>query len=218
MSTFARVTFVVLFAFILGACASELNAQEAIKRSKGEFIGLMRGGIVGSHIYNDDFGGYNKLGGVGGFGVNSNILRSGNLQFEILYAMRGSRRPADPEKGIIPMRLGAHYIDLPLLYSNQISRFKYEVGLVNSVLVFSNITVNGVEVPLVNGMGFNRYELGGLLGVSLSINDKWDANVRFQHSITPAMGSFFLVNGFSITGGAFNNAVSFCLVRMFRPN
>lgn len=221
MFTSSRVKYTLLLwiSLVMVFSGFSQEIQQAKKTRKGEFIGIARGGIVASQIYNDDFGGYNKLGGTGGFGVQTYLGQNRNkFQFEINFAMRGSRQPADPDNGDVGFKLAAHYIDFPILYSGPIGKFDYELGLVNSVLVYSNIQDNGVQIDfLSNGMGFNRYELGGLVGINLELSENWKCNVRFQHSITPALGRFYIVNGFNITGGAFNNAVSFALVRVFNP-
>jgi hypothetical protein len=194
----------------------DIQAQEAIKRRKGEFIGLVKIGAVASQIYNDDFGGYNKLGGTAGFGVYTNVFRSGGLQLEINYAMRGSRKPPRPDDGDFTSALiEAHYVDIPILYRSQIWKLDYEFGLCTGVLITTREVYNPVQPPLWD---FNRIEMGINAGIHVPITDLWSFNPRFHYSITPAAGKLGVVNTFNLIGGAYHNAISFSLVRMFRPN
>lgn len=202
----------LLFLLLLFCRAS--FAQEAIKTKKGEFIGLVRAGAVASQIYNDDFGGYNKLGGTGGFGIYTNAFKSGGLQLEINYAMRGSRKPPRPDDGdFTSATIETHYIDIPILYRAHLWKFDYEIGLCNGVLIGSREAYNPFQPAIWD---FNRYELAINAGVHVPMNDTWYFNARFHYSLTPAAGQLGIVNNFSLIGGAYHNAISFSLVKMFR--
>lgn len=195
--------------------ALSTHAQTETPR-KGQFSGLVKLGLVASQIHNDDVGGYNKLGGTAGFGVFTPISRSAKIQLELNYAMRGSRKAARPDKGDFnSFTLEAHYIDIPILYRSHLAMFDYEVGLCNGFLVFQDS--RNLSGPLPNLNAFNRYELAINAGVSVPMNENWSFNARFHYSLLPAIGKLQFINGINIIGGAYNNAISFCLVRTLSP-
>jgi hypothetical protein len=45
----------------------------------------------------------------------------------------------------------------------------------------------------------------------------WSFNARFHYSMLPAIGKLGFVNGINIIGGAYNNAISFSIIRTFTP-
>ena len=201
--------------FFAATCSMSALAQTETPR-KGQFSGLIKLGLVTSQIHNDDVGGYNKLGGTAGFGVFTPISRSAKVQLELNYAMRGSRKAARPDKGDFnSFTLEAHYIDIPILYRSHIAMFEYEIGLCNGLLVFQDS--RNLSGPLPNLNAFNRYELALNAGVSVPMNEKWNFNTRFHYSILPAIGKLQLVNGISVIGGAYNNAITFCITRTLSP-
>ena len=196
-----------------------LETQPIFERTpKGQFNGIVRFGLVTSHIYNDDFGGFNKLGGTVGVGTFTQIARNWKAQFEIDYAMRGSRkRPT--KKDPSTYRIEPHYIDIPILFKTNFWILEAELGVNNGIYLF-HIEADEFGRILPGGYGwrFNRYELAGLLGVSAPLGEKWVTNARFHYSILPAAGrSFAVVGGRFITGGAYNNAVTFSLHRLLIP-
>ncbi|MEX2596685.1 MAG: porin family protein [Salibacteraceae bacterium] len=208
----------ILLVFVWFSTISVFAQQEAKKTRVGQFSGLVRAGLVASQMYNDDFGGYNKLGGTAGFGISTPISRSGKLQMEMNYAMRGSRKPAKPDDGdFTSILLEAHYIDIPILYKSSIWKFDYEVGLNNGVLIGTRVEYDGGISAPDNRKTFNRYELALNLGVDVPITDLWAFNARFHYSILPAAGKLAFVNGLSLTGGMFHNAITFSFVRTILP-
>jgi len=204
-----------IFSILLLSSSCVSLAQSEPPR-KGQFSGLVKLGLVASQIHNDDVGGYNKLGGSAGFGVFTPISRSAKIQLELNYAMRGSRKAARPDKGDFnSFTLEAHYIDIPILYRSHLAMFDYEVGLCNGILVYQDIRNLSGAIP--NLSPFNRYELALNAGVSVPMNQNWSFSARFHYSILPAIGQLQLINGINVIGGAYNNAISFCLIRTISP-
>lgn len=189
--------------------------QEKPELQKGEFAGLLRAGLVTSQIHNDDIGGYNKLGGTLGTGIFTPLANDLHLQIEINYSMRGSRkRPGRLDR--TTFFIEPHYIDVPIIFRKFIWKFDFEAGITNGIFLFSRI--NDPNFLLPNTVSeFNRYELAGNLGVHVPINEKWTTNVRLHYSLLPASGSLQFVNGLSLLGGAYNNALTFAIYRSFYP-
>jgi len=204
------------FAVLMLACglACSLQAQGTHKNQrKGKFSGLLRFGICTSQIYNDDFGGYNKVGPTGGVGVYTPISDKLTFQMELDYCNRGSRRPARPDKGdYFSYRISSHYIDIPLLLKTYVWKFEFEAGICNGIYLFHTERDRYGKVPYKNFQS-NRYELAGNLAVNVPINHNWYVNVRFHHSILPAIQNLKFVSGYGLAGGAYNNAILFTINR-----
>lgn len=210
---------ILIAACLFGANALAQQSQQATKTRKGEFSSLVRAGIVTSQIYNDDYGGYNKLGGTAGIGVLTSISSGTKFQFELNYAMRGSRHPGDPKNGDFnTYSIGLHYIDIPLLLKRHIWKFDFEAGICNGILLFSGEKDQLGKIPNDQRIWqFTRYELAANIGVNVPISEHWNANARFHYSILPAAGKLGLVSGILLYGGAYNNALSLSVMRTFTP-
>jgi hypothetical protein len=188
------------------------------RTNKGQFNGVVRAGIVSSHIRNDDFGGWNKLGFTGGVGTFTQLNRNWKAQLEVNYAMRGSRkRPTKTDPGIY--RIEPHYIDIPILFKTNFWIFEGEIGINNGVYLFHlEADESGRLFEDQYGWSFHRYEIAGLAGLSVPLVGNWVGNVRLHHSILPAAGrSFTFVGGRFISGGALNMAMSFSFNRLLFP-
>lgn len=209
-----RLSFAIT---LLGLLVYGMGIAQKPELNKGEFSSLIRAGIVASQIHNDDIGGYNKLGGTLGAGVFTPIGDELNLQVEINYAMRGSRKRPNPKSGdYTTFAIEPHYIDVPILLKKFIWKFEFEAGLNNGIFLFNRINDPNFLLPTAV-KDFNRYELAINLGVNVPINDVWHSNVRFHYSVLPASGKLQFVNGLSLLGGAYNNAVTFSINRVFYP-
>jgi hypothetical protein len=185
---------------------------------KGEFQGGLKLGICTSQIHGDGFGGFNKVGAIGGPFVTTRISDKLKLQLEMVYCNRGSRDPARPDKGKYDTyKISAHYIDIPILLKMWIWKFELEAGLNNGVFIsHSESDENGLIPEDLQNVNFSRYELAANLGVNIEINEKWFSNVRFHYSILPinTEGVQFIPT-YGFAGGAFNNTLMFSINRRF---
>lgn len=203
-------TLCLIFAF-----SYSLNAQSQ-ESDKGVFSGIVRGGISTSQIFGDGYGGYNKLGFQGGVGIFTPIKDNLTFQFELNFANRGSRKPARPDKGDIYQRkISGDYIDIPFLLKTHIRNFEIEFGLNNAILVGSKDDQRPFERTAP--FPFNRYELGGNVGLYVPLGTKWKFNVRFHQAFSPTGGRLGFVNNNNLYGGAFAHSIYFSVARVFLP-
>lgn len=210
-----RSNLVFLFVIAMFSGFGQEDAKATKRAKKGEFNGLIRGGVASSQIYGDNFGGYNKLGFTGGIGTYTKISKRFTFQLEINYATRGSRERSTKANPIpFPLRLEPHYVDVPLMLKTDISIFEIEFGVTNGFLLFHQEWVGNSKTPSDQHVwDFNRYELAGNMGINTSIADKWRINARFHYSIIPASGSLG-TSGIVLFGGAYNNAITLSLHRL----
>jgi hypothetical protein len=202
--------------FLLGVVPFLGQGQSSDLR-KGQFVALAKAGLVASQIHNDDIGGYNKLGGTAGVGIFTPIGEDLQLQIELNYAMRGSRKRQNPDRGdYTTFSIEPHYLDVPILLKKFIWKFEFEAGITNGFWIFSRMNDPNFLLPAAT-KNFNRYELAANAGVNVPMNEFWNVNVRFHYSILPAAGKLQFVNGLSLLGGAYNNAMTFSINRAFYP-
>jgi hypothetical protein len=145
--------------------------------------GLMAGGIV-SQVDGDTYQGYHKLGFLGGAYVNYRFSDFIQMQMELEYIQKGSRKNADLEKGdVSSYLLRLHYMEVPLLvqcYLNK--RLIGEIGPAADVLLGSYEEKDGLEVPY-NTVPLRNVTLSGIAGVSWMVNHHLRINYRFNYSL-----------------------------------
>lgn len=191
--------------------------EENNNRQFGNFRSGIRLGLCTSQIDGDNYGGYNKVGLTGGGLIATPVSKRLDVQLEINYCNRGSRDPADPEKGKFnSYRINLHYIDIPLLVMIQTWKFKFEFGITNGIFIASK---EEDEFGLVTNsvFNFNRYELALNAGANLLITKNWIFNVRYHRSVLPIANERVIVPGFGFLGGSYNDAILFSIVRYFNP-
>lgn len=145
-------------------------------------------GVTATQVDGDNLSGYNKAGIYGGGFVNHPIGDRDNLQLEISFIQKGSRKNAKPSDGIYDsylMRL--NYVEVPFLYSHHIKKyFNIHGGISMGYLISSKERDNyGVFVPSPTVPSFRDFELAGLLGMSFRFKEKWDFVFRFSYSLIP---------------------------------
>jgi hypothetical protein len=185
------------------------------------FKGGFFAGISASQVSGDQLSGYNKPGLWGGFQVNHPLKQSTDIQLEMSYIDKGSRKSAHPDKGDYKSyKLILRYIDLSLLYrySGKINikqeeiiksyGFSLEIGPYLGILInHKELDDNGIITPLPTAPKFHKFDCGGLIGFSYQINEKVALNFRNSTSLFPIRkhngGAVYRLNR-----GQYNNALT----------
>ncbi len=185
-------------------------------RQFGSFTAGVKLGLCTSQIAGDNYGGYNKVGPTGGVLIFTPLGDKTDIQMEINYCNRGSRDPADPDKGKLDSyRINLHYIDIPLLVKFKTWKFQFETGLTNGIFISS--TEEDEFGTVTNSIfDFNTYELAFNLGANLPLTKNWIFNARYHRSIIPIANQRVLVPWFGFLGGSYNDALSFTIIRYLR--
>jgi len=170
----------LLLFFILG-CTSNIQAQDDPVPLR--FRGGLSLGFATSQVSGDDLAGFNKVGVFGGAFVSTRLSDKWEMQLELDYVMKGSRRTPKPENGNSAYTLRLNYLELPLLFRSDIRKFRYEFGPYFGVLVSSYEALNDLEVPATRE--FKPVEIGGLVGLSYAIGDHTRIVWRFSNSLLP---------------------------------
>ena len=104
------------------------------------FIGGISAGASFSQIDGDKMAGYNKAGLIAGGFVNRQLGGKVSAQLEMLYIGKGSKRGANPNKGIFDYRrISLHYVEVPIVcqYWYKKLNLTLEAGLSYGVLISS---------------------------------------------------------------------------------
>ena len=175
------------------------------------FNGGIRFGICGSQVNGDNLSGFNKAGIVAGAFVNRNLSKLFNMQMEIVYIQKGSRKPTDDANSYY--RLRVHYIEVPLILKFQASKkINITAGPSFGTLIFSE--ENNEFGVYEDALPFEKFEFSGNVGVIYKLDDNWSFDARYNQSITtirpyPGTSSVFF------TKGQYNVVVEFSLLRGF---
>ena len=142
-------------------------------------------GISGAQVEGDGYGGYKKLGLIGGGFVNTNLSKKMSAQFEIYFINKGASKNARPDKGIYEsFNLNLNYIEIPVALNYKYKKFKIELGLYYAQLL--GVSISDENGPRdVNRFPFRSFDFGGLIGVNFQLNDHFIFNFRSKNSIIP---------------------------------
>lgn len=145
-------------------------------------------GLAASQVTGDQLAGFNKVGMFGGVFVNYPTGDLGDIQLELNFIQKGSRKNAHPDKGDYEqyiMRL--NYVSLPLFY-----RFKFkkilsiELGAEFAYLISSKeFDVYGIITPDPRKADFRDFDLSAFAGLGIKFYDRFRLVFRYSYSVMP---------------------------------
>lgn len=140
--------------------------------------GVLLGADV-SQLDGDNYGGYNKIGLLGGGFVSLDVSDHSSFQLEMEYIQKGSK--AYDTLGN-DFRFHFHYLEIPLLYQYSLGkRFSFEAGPAADVLLGSLEESSGVEVP--STIPLRKITLVGIYGGSYFLTPHLKLNIRVNYSL-----------------------------------
>lgn len=196
----------------------------------GVAAGFISSDVDGTRLGNNHRG-FRKAGFTFGGFVNGKLSEQNSLQFEILYAQKGSWQPpdtADPSYYLLQL----DYIEVPLLFHHQMhisvhsrstDRFTLEFGPSFGTLI--RINQNGLYYQngtYISGYfdndNFRKTDLALNIGVSYNFYNNFIFDVRYGNSIIPVIKHPLPMNTYfwkTFTKGD-NLAFSFTLRYLFQ--
>lgn len=174
-------------------------------------IGVVAG-VNASQVAGDDFSGFKKAGLVVGGYADFYVSEKINLQFEILYSEKGSRKNPKTDEGDTEFfLLQMNYIEVPLMIRYRNNNFTYEAGLYLSQLINDHLEdENGpFEIPPETNQLKSR-DFGFLIGLNYNFNEHLIMNWRFSNSILPVR-DFDSGASFRFKSGLMHTYLSFTL-------
>jgi len=160
------------------------------------FKGGIIGGIVGSQVDGDNFGGYNKGGGMAGVWVSRDINDKTSLQFEIEWVQKGVKK-IDRETGFLILLMKFNYIDFPIFVNYKINDLvnfknlniekdlKFQAGIIPTYLINSYLQNYEGTFNDDPSKSFHQFTLAGFLGLSYQLSDAVGVDIRFARDISP---------------------------------
>jgi len=144
-------------------------------------------GINASQISGDGYSGFNKAGITAGVFSNTKISDILDLQFEINFSEKGSRKNARPDKNDNDFfLLRMPYIEIPLMLQYHKKKFTYEAGFSYSRLISYYLEDEDGTLDLEPQLNqFNTADFAFLLGVNFDLTEHLKMNWRYNNSIIP---------------------------------
>ncbi len=169
------------------------------------FKGGILGGINASQIDGDTWGGYYKIGLVGGAFVYTDFADKWGGQLEIKYSSKGS---ANGFNVPYPVKISLQYIDLPILATYKaIENLKIQAGVsINYLFVakrYDGSWFDDWDFPP------NSLETSLTFGINYRFFQTFDMNIRYSYSLLPIRAEVS-TDSWGV-GAWFNNVVTFAL-------
>jgi hypothetical protein len=142
-----------------------------------------------SQITGDALQGFDKFSPNLGFLVSREFGKNVNVQFEMQYLGKGSRKNIGPKDSIQTFYvLRLHYAELPLMIRYRLKpKIELELGpSVGVLLGYKEADLYGdLDGQYSPKEKFTRIDYSGSFGGSWLINDSWTLNIRASNSIIP---------------------------------
>jgi len=195
-----------VFLFLILLCSLSILGQEEKQRFKSNLFA----GISSSQISGDDLSGFKKLGFTAGIGVRVALSEKWDAAMDITYTSKGSRDLPDFENNDFDSYLlHLDYIEVPFYGHYKQDKWEFDAGLALGYLLrFREEDENGTIMGL--GRSFKNIDLGGLLGLSYPLGEKFRLGIRGTQSFLAvrdnAGGTTFRLNR-----GQYNSVLNFTI-------
>jgi len=179
------------------------------KKTKAqEFNAGLYGGLVGSQLDGDKYGGYHKAGMIGGAFVNREFKKKWSWQMGLRYNQKGSKQ-VDNKNGVY-YKTQLHYIEMPLtIRYRHFEKVDLETGVAMGYLIKDKEDKDGYGL-IDADPEFNKFEFSYLGGLNFHFNKKIAIGGHFAYSFLPVRPYSSLFDGF-MDKGQYNNLVYFTL-------
>jgi len=169
-----------LLLLLLFFAATALSAQN--------FNAGLQLGLAASQVTGDQLSGFHKVGMFGGVFVSYPTGHLGDIQLELNYIQKGSRKNAHPDEGDYEkylMRL--NYVAMPLFYRFNIkSSLTIELGAEFAYLISSKeFDIYGEITPDPRKADFRDIDLSAFAGLGVKFHKHFRFILRYSYSVMP---------------------------------
>ena len=169
------------------------------------------GPIIGfntSQVSGDNLSGFNKIGvRCGGF-VSYNLKKI-DIQIELQYINKGSRKAIQENTYNEGYRFAVNYIEIPLLIKKSIyKKTMIETGFQVGSLLNWEETCDGIDC---SGLEVKKVEYSIIIGFSRMITNRLYLNSRLCNSIIPIREHFLGQTQNINSKGQYNTSISFAI-------
>lgn len=178
------------------------------------FSGGLITGVVASQISGDGLGGFNKFSGQLGAFVSKKISDTLQLEFQMYYLQKGSRKAANGITGnLLSYKMQLNYIEIPvLLRYNYKNKLNFEGGLSAAVLFKSKVSNAFGELPPNDpeNRPFKPLEFAFIIGASYPLTENILIYIRNSNSLIPVR-NHQTNNVYRLNLGQYNSVMLFGL-------
>lgn len=201
-------------------------AQENIPANQtgnNTFNLLFMAGLTPSQVHGDAYSGFNKLGVMGGVGVESQFSENWAANLSFLFIQKGSRKNQNLEKNDLTYYyLNLNYVEVPVLFTYNQKRFLFDVGVSAAYLINY---YEASDAGNFTGMyPFNKFDYSVKIGLGLNISPKWFVNFRSSNSFITTRPNrikqsiyFNNIIARTFNKGYYNNILEFAVGYRFKP-
>ena len=167
-------------------------------------------GVNASQVSGDSYSGFNKAGILLGLYTNIDVSQTLNLQFEINYSEKGSRRNPNTDEGDTDFfLLRMNYIEIPVMARMRKRNFTFEGGIFYGVKVYDYLEDENGEFEIPPQLNqFKRSDIGVLLGLNFNFTDNLIMNWRINSSVLP-FRDYDSGGSFQFDSGMYHHYLSF---------
>jgi len=192
-----------------------LSATLTAAFSQG-FDGGLLGGLAGTQVDGDGYGGYDKLGFIGGVWVNRPLTNNYHLEFQIRYIQKGSYWDRKQDGIRVEFyRLKLNYMEVPTLISREIKDDIFIVGGITAGYLWSvSEKREGEYRAWEDEKNFRRIEMSAKIGGEYQFHSSWSVSAFFSYSLYP-IRPFTVYSDWRRRMGQTNNVLELYLKYMF---
>lgn len=142
---------------------------------------LLTAGVSPAQIHGDPYSGFNKLGGMGGLGVESVFTEKWNMSLSFLFVQKGAKKNPNPSKGDYnAYYVNLNYVEVPLLLTYVQKKYLFDVGFSAAYLINY---YEGTQYGNITGLyPFQKFDYSVKIGLGYQINEKVFVNFRSSNS------------------------------------
>jgi hypothetical protein len=151
------------------------------QEKKGAFNLLLVAGVSPSQIHGDSYSGFNKVGFMGGPGVETIFSEKASMSLSFLFIQKGARKNQNIEKNDLTYYyLNLNYLEVPVMVTYTQKRFLFDIGVSAAYLINY---IEGSEAGNFTGMfPFQNFDYSVKVGLGVNLSPKWFVNFRSSNS------------------------------------
>ena len=216
-------TFLTIFFFSPALFLAQVSPIKS-NTSKNVFNVLLTAGVTPAQVHGDAYSGFNKLGGVGGIGIESVFTEKASMSLSFLFIQKGARKNQNLTKGdLTAYYLNLNYLEVPLLVNYTQKKFLFDAGfsvayLINYYEADQNMNFTGV-------FPFQKFDYSIKIGLGYNISPKWFVNFRSSNSFITTRPNrikqsiyFNNIIARTFNKGYYNNILEFTLGYRIKSN
>ena len=142
---------------------------------------IFNAGLSPAQVHGDAYSGFNKVGVIGGLGVQNTINKQHSLSLSFWFIQKGAQKNPKPDKGDYnAYYLNLNYLEVPFLYTYTQQKYLFDVGLSAGYLI--NYYEADQNMNYTGKFPFEKFEYSVKIGLGYKINEKWFVNFRSSNS------------------------------------